>query len=494
MLHNHSRRKSPASISVLWSALALCCMLSLVVVSSAFGLAGQYSSTPFTSSPSTKTWYRVPAMVKNAQGHLLVFAERRDNDTTDMGNFDIVMRRSTDGGRTWGAIRTIANDGRNRVSNPVPVFVPSTGQILLVTSIRNSNDTYKGIYVQRSSDGGTTFTPLLSSQIKPQGDWKGGLTGPGHGVVLTRGEHAGRILVPMGYRTSSYYGAYCIYSDDNGATWRTGYDRADKTGKIAFIEGTVAELSNGDLYINYRDKNAKSPGMTRLSGRSCDGGVSLASGLARQSTLAIHSVQGSALGLAGTHGSKLLFSAPTFTATTDRTLRRDMGIYVSTNGGAGWSKPYLVDLESKPAAYSDLVQLNDSGVGILYETGIKKWRERITFRAVPITQLTSTTKVASSVKGKLTAKTIRTTRKAKVRTAVSVAGIKSPPGKVKVTYYRGGKRIGSRSVTLTYSNKGVRYVTLPKLKKGTYKLTVTYSGTGRIKGKTVSAGTLRVKR
>jgi sialidase-1 len=455
--------------------------------------AAQWSSSPFVSKPSKKVWYRIPAIIENAQGYLLAFAEKRDNDTSDMGDFAVAVCRSTNGGRTWSSPKTIADDGKNRVSNPVPVLDPQTGDVLLITSVRNANDTYKGIYLQRSTDGGSTFTSLAESRIKPEGSWKGGLTGPGHGIVLTQGAHAGRIVIALGYKTAKYYGAYGIYSDDGGTTWQTGYDQADTSGKVAYVEGTIAELPSGEFYIGYRDKNSTTPGKTRLYALSSDGGASLSTSFAAQSTLKIHSVEGSVLNPIGSQSGQLLFSSPTYTSAKDRSLRRDMGIFVSTDGGATWGTPYQVELESKPAAYSDLVQLNDSTVGILYETGTKKWRERIVFRQILMSEISDPTKVASSVKAALSAKTVTTSRKAKVKVVVAVKGIGSPAGKVSVNFTRTGKGSGSVTVTLAYSNKGKRYITLPKLKKGAYKVSVIYRGTSRIKAKTVSIGTLRVK-
>jgi len=453
----------------------------------------QYSSSPFVSDPARKTWYRIPAIIKNADGHLLAFAEKRDNDTSDMGNFDVVMRRSTDGGRTWGILRTIANDGANRVSNPVPILDPTTGDVLLMTSIRYANDVYKGVFLQRSNDGGTTFTPLSAGNVKPGGSWKGGLTGPGHGIVLTQGPHAGRIVVAMGYKRGSYYGAYCIYSDDGGVAWRTGYDQADPSGAIGYMEGTLAELPDGRLYIDYRDKLSATPGRTRLYAYSADGGASLSAGFKRQAAIKIHSVEGSALASTGTRSGELFFSAPTYTSSADRTLRRDMGIFMSRDGGATWRTPYQVDLDSRPASYSDLVQLDDARVGVLYETGTVKWRERIRFRAVRMSEVSTPTKVASAVKTSVSDRTITTATGARVRTLVTVSGTTSPPGSITVSAFKDSTKVASSRVTLTFSNKGLRYVTLPRLKRGTYTLSASYSGTGRIAGKTVYAGRLWVR-
>lgn len=450
------------------------------------------SSSPFVSVPKTNTWYRIPATVIDAQGDILAFAERRDNDNSDMGNFDVVLRRSTDGGRTWQPQQVIADDGKNRVSNPVPMFDPRTGTVLLLTSVRYANNTYRGLFLQKSTDGGRTFTPLASGQIRVGGYWKGGLTGPGHGLVLAQGGHAGRIVVALGYSRDGYYGGYGIYSDDDGATWNTGYDQADTSGRIGYMEGTLAELPDGTLYVGYRDKKATEPGYTRYDAFSADGGASLSRGFLRQTTLGIHSVEGSVLSLQGSAAGTMVFSSPSFTSAADRTLRRDMAVFTSRDGGVSWGTPYPVELEPKPGSYSDLVQISDSTVGILYETGTVRWKERIVFRTLSVGDIMSPVGVPSSLRGTLSSTSIGRTSRGKVRILVTVAGIRSPAGKVKVNF-SGAGRSGYVVATLTYSNRGLHYLTLPRLGKGRYSVRVTYYGNVRIQARSVSAGTLRVR-
>jgi sialidase-1 len=471
-------------------------LVSKTAVSSTVA-AASVRTTPFRSSSKKKTWYRIPAIVKNADGVLLAFAERRDNNnSSDMGNFDVVLRRSKDGGRTWLPIQTIADDGKNRVSNPVPMLDPTTGDVLLITSIRiTANDTYKGIFLQRSTDGGVTFTKLSDSQLpRPQGSWKGGLTGPGHGVVLTQGEHAGRIVVALGYKSNGYYGAYGIYSDDGGRSWRTGYDQNDPSGRIAYMEGTLTETASGRLFIAYRNGKASNKfSAMRYCAYSTDGGETLASPFVTVSALKTPSVEGSALAVTGSYAGLLLFSAPSYTDSKRPTVRRDMSIFASGDEGATWRAPYVLDLRSYPAAYSDLVQVDDQTIGLLYETGNTGWRERIDFRSVAVSELIDPVKATASVRAAATARTVKRTAHAKVRVAVAVKGTPSPVGGIAVTFTRSGTASGTVTAMLTYPNKGTRSLTLPKLHAGTYRISVAYRGTSRIAGKTVSGGKLTVR-
>ena len=94
-------------------------------------------------------------------------------------------------------------------------------------------------------------------------------------------------------------------------------------------------------------------------------------------------VQGSALALTGRHAGTLLFSSP---ARKDPTRRHGMAVFVSRGKGVGrtWSAGHPVQQDSRPGAYSDLVQLDGATLGILYETGRTSWKERIDFRSLRI--------------------------------------------------------------------------------------------------------------
>lgn len=393
------RLSSPlrAAAILLAAALALTALVVAAPDAPAAQAAGACTSTPFSSSAKAKKWYRIPAIVKTNSGALVAFAERRDNDKdTDMGDFDIVMRVSTNGGCSWGGMKVVANDGSERVSNPVPVYDAATDTVFLFTSVRAvKKNTYKGLYVQRIVGDGASWTPLNSGKISintidpvtnkmVHGSWKGGLTGPGHGIVLTQGANAGRIIFAMGYKKGGTYGTYGIYSDDDGATWRIGFDRAAPAG-IKLIEGTIAERADGVLVVSYRNLTKTKPGANRFIAYSYDSGASLTS-YKRAKGVATMAVQGSLLQTAGAK-SVLLLSGPAFVKTKDLSIRKGMAIFLSTTGGATWKRGANVGGTKVPAAYSDLVQVNESTVGILYETGKKGWRDKIVFAQVPLSKI-----------------------------------------------------------------------------------------------------------
>jgi sialidase-1 len=366
---------------------------------------GCTSSVPYVSGRGGYDTYRIPATVTTGRGTVLAFAEGRHNSAGDTGHIDVVLRRSGDGGCSWGPLQVVAAGDGNTRGNPAPVVDPRTGAVVLVTSYNSGAVTEaqimrgevtpeegRRVFVQRSWDDGRSFTPLreITDEVKPEG-WRWYATGPGHAVALTRGPHAGRLVVPANHsaappagspdtgQEARYYGAHALYSDDGGRTWRLGFVDDSYDGVDNANESTAAQLPDGRLYFGARDQNGTSTG-NRLDTYSGDGGESLDRPYAVQPTLNdVPVVQGSVLQLAGIDGP-LLFSGPSVP-----TARRSMAIWLSTDEGAGFTK--AATLSQQPAGYSDLVRAGRHTVGILYETGVSGPYETIEFRRVPVADL-----------------------------------------------------------------------------------------------------------
>ncbi|MFC9845040.1 exo-alpha-sialidase [Streptomyces sp. NPDC060223] len=363
------------------------------------------SSVPYTAGQGGYDTYRIPATITTPARTLLAFAEGRHSGAGDTGDIDVVVRPSYDNGCTWGELRVVASGDGDTRGNPAPVVDPRTGRIVLVTSYNSGAVTERQImrgevtaaqsrrvFVQTSLDDGLSFSAPrdITAEVKLP-DWRWYATGPGHAVALRYGPHAGRLVVAANHSAAppagsgdtgqepKYYGAHAIYSDDGGVSWRVGSvdDSYDGVGNAN--ESIAAELPDGRLYFSSRDQNGTSAG-NRLDSYSGDGGETLDRPYAVQPTLNdVPVVQGSVLQLRGA-GDALLFSGPSVP-----TARRAMTVWRSTNGGSTFVK--AITLSQRPAAYSDLVQLGTSRVGILYETGSTGTYEGIEFRRVPVADL-----------------------------------------------------------------------------------------------------------
>src|SRR5690349_23165919 len=71
--------------------------------------------------------YRIPALIDTKKGTLLAFCEGRKNSAADSGDIDLLLRRSFDGGKTWGPVQTIADIGTDTIGNPTPVLERRSG-------------------------------------------------------------------------------------------------------------------------------------------------------------------------------------------------------------------------------------------------------------------------------------------------------------------------------------------------------------------------------
>ncbi|MGW3124380.1 sialidase family protein [Streptomyces sp. NPDC001107] len=377
----------------------------LTALTPAHASTGCTSSVPFVSGEGGYDTYRIPATVTTGRGTVLAFAEGRLGGAGDTGNIDVVLRRSRDGGCTWGPLHVVAAGNGDTRGNPAPVVDPRTGAVVLLTSYNSGAVTEaqimrgevtpqqsRRVFVQRSQDDGRSFTPPrdITDEVKPAG-WRWYATGPGHAVALTRGPHAGRLVVPANHsvappagspatgQEAGYYGAHALYSDDGGRNWRLGFVDASYDGVDNANESAAAQLPDGRLYFSARNQNGTSGG-NRLDAYSGDGGESLERPYAVQPTLNdVPVVQGSVLQLVG-RKAPLLFSGPSVP-----TARVAMAIWRSGDGGETFTK--VLTVSAYRAAYSDLVQVDRGTVGLLYETGVSGPYERIEFRRVPVSEL-----------------------------------------------------------------------------------------------------------
>ncbi|WNZ12136.1 sialidase family protein [Streptomyces sp. 11x1] len=354
------------------------------------------SSVPFRAGREGYASFRIPAVVATPSGALLAFCEGRVGGREDFGNIDIVVKRSTDGGRTWGPLQVAAGNGDDLAGNPAPVVL-DTGRILLV-HVRNAAHATEDairrgevsaadgrrVWVQHSDDEGRTWSdPREITRQTKKPEWRWYATTPGHALQLT----TGRVVVPANHSLpptgadngteGRYNGGHCLLSDDAGAGWRIGYVDDNIDGYINVNETTAAELPDGRVYFNTRN-DSPSPG-TRADAHSTDGGESLVKPFRPQAGIVGPVVEGSVLQLSDP--DLLLHSGP-----ADPGFRALMTVRASDDGGVTWRSVHTVD--GLPAAYSDLVRADRDTVGLLYETGDFSAYETITFRRIPLTALT----------------------------------------------------------------------------------------------------------
>ena len=65
--------------------------------------------------------FRIPAIIKAPNNDLLAYAEGRKKGCNDFGDIDLVMKRSSDGGKSWLAVKIVVDNAALKAGNPAPV-------------------------------------------------------------------------------------------------------------------------------------------------------------------------------------------------------------------------------------------------------------------------------------------------------------------------------------------------------------------------------------
>lgn len=329
--------------------------------------------------------YRIPGLVVTHKGSVLAYAEARKNSSSDWGEIEIHLRRSTDSGKTWEPSRQIAHFGarlegnprkaeggehEQTVNNPVAIVDRETGAIEFLYCIN-----YARCFSMRSTDDGVTWSmPVdITTAFEPfrkHYDWKVIATGPGHGVQIKRG----RLVVPiwLAYGKEGDHGpsaAATIYSDDHGRTWKAGELAVPNEGDFGNPNETMlTELSDGRVMLVSR---SVSKANRKLITTSPDG----ATGWSRpvfhdqlwepvcMASIVAHPSKPGTLIFSNPHTLKLDKEGKEIHA--GRGKRENLSIKLSRDDGKTW--PINKTLEAGPSAYSDLAVLHDGTVLCLYE-------------------------------------------------------------------------------------------------------------------------------
>ena len=331
------------------------------------------------------TRYRIPGIVVTTKGTVLAYAEARRNNSSDWGEIEIRLRRSTDGGKTWGPGKQIAHVGprlegnphkanggerEQTVNNPVAIVDRTNGAIEFLYCIN-----YARCFSMRSVDDGVTWSqPVdITATFEPfraKYNWKVIATGPGHGIQLK----SGRLVVPiwLAYGKTGDHkpsAAATIYSDDHGQTWQAGDIPLPNEGALGDPSETmITTLADGRVMLVAR---SISKANRKLITTSADGATGW-------SPPKFHDQLWEPICMASivAHPSKagtLIFSNP-HTLGLDsagkeipagKGKRENLSIKLSRDDGTTW--PVSRTLNAGPSAYSDLAVLPDGTVLCLYE-------------------------------------------------------------------------------------------------------------------------------
>lgn len=338
--------------------------------------------------------YRIPGVVVTKAGTVLAYCEARKT-TSDWATIDVLMRRSTDHGKTWDDPRKIADVPGPKERSPValakklgakddvtynnPVMIADAGGAVHFLFCL---DYFRCFYCRSDDDGKTWTKPteITASAFDPfkkHIDWKAVATGPGHGIQLKSGRLVVPVWLSLGTGGSGHGDSVSatIYSDDAGKTWKPGDVAIPNTKEWASPnECCVAELSDGSVMLNAR---SPSKANRRLVTISKDGATKW-SEPKFDDTLPEPVCMGSLLSVPGAK-PVLLFSNPD---NLDRAGakpppapgtgrdRKNVTVRLSTDDGKTWSAKRTV--ESGFSAYSDLARASDGTILLFYERAGEK--------------------------------------------------------------------------------------------------------------------------
>jgi len=351
----------------------------------------------FTAGADGYALYRIPGLVVTAKGTVLAYCEARRVGTTDWDTIDIMLRRSTDGGKTWSERQKISDVPGPKSKNPVALaqnlgkpddvtynnavaFADRDGTVHLLFCLE-----YARCFYIRSTDDGLTWTKPAEitgafEAFKSDYDWKVLATGPAHGIQLQRGEKKGRLVVPVWLSTGTGGHAHrpsvttTIYSDDAGKSWHRGDVAVPNTDEwINPNETVIVELADGRVMLNVR---SESKAHRRLVVTSPDGATgwstpkfdsALLEPICMASIIRV-SAQPEA------DRNRIVFANPHNLDRADGKLedgksrdRKNIAVKLSYDEGLSWAVDKVLDAGF--SAYSDLAVLPDGTILCLYERG-----------------------------------------------------------------------------------------------------------------------------
>jgi sialidase-1 len=321
--------------------------------------------------------YRIPAIEAAADGSLVAFCEARKHSLADPGfgkqDIDLVAKRSTDGGRSWSAMQVIEDPGELwSAANPATVVDRQSGRLWLFyirskperstrTARPGTGDMQQ--LARWSDDHGASWSePIdLTEVARDMADpnWRASVIGPGGPVQL----RTGRLIAPVWKVAPS--AVFAVYSDDRGETWHRG---EMVPGEELGNESELVELADGRVLVDIRQRS----GPHRHRAVSADGGETWSEPRPGEAVSPVAcAIERWTLESAGDDRNRIVWTGPKGPNRTNLVAR------ISYDEGQTF--PVERQISTRHAAYSDLTILPDKTVGVLWERGVERGYQFISF-------------------------------------------------------------------------------------------------------------------
>lgn len=299
--------------------------------------------------------YRIPALVTAPNSDLLAAIDERVpscSDLRDNPNINIVLRRSTDNGKTWTAIERIVDfpEGKS-ASDPSFIVDEQTEEIFLFYNFMDLEYEKEVYYLHliKSNDNGKTWSEPqdITGQISKKG-WHTNFKfiTSGRGIQTASGSLLHTLV-------NLENGLHLFVSDDHGNSFYL-MDTPLRPGD----ESKVVELEDGTLLINSRVNKAgiryahiskdsgatwKSKPLPELIDPACNASIIRYTSKAN-----------------GYKKNRLLFANA-----KSSEERKNMTVRVSYDEGKTWTEGKTI--YQGPSAYASLTILENGDIGLFFE-------------------------------------------------------------------------------------------------------------------------------
>ena len=315
--------------------------------------------------------YRIPALLTTNKGTLLAVSDARVHKPGDAPNkINLAMKRSSDGGRSWSAMKYIAQFGEGEAAcDPCMLVDRDTGRIWLVYDYAvpcpgQPHDRSMKFHLIRSDDEGETWSApldLTATLVRPE--WRTIQAAPGRGIQLRNGT----LVFPIyTLQQDLTFRCHLLRSADHGGAWNIGSPVGENRS-----EPQIVELLDGSIKINMRQAKAKgcrSVAVTHDVGETWSVPQDDRALVDPGCQACIHRLTDSR---DGDDKSRLLFSNA-----AHPTTRLNMTLRLSYDEGKTWPVSRL--LHTERSMYSCLTTLPDRTIGLLYEKDLNIAFARIT--------------------------------------------------------------------------------------------------------------------
>ena len=348
---------------------------------------------------------RIPGLATSKQGTLLAIFDARYESARDLqGHMDIGMHRSFNGGRTWEPMQVVLDRNEwgglpekfNGVSDACILVDENSGDIFVAAlwmhglldretgrwveglteeSTRHIHqwqakgsqpgygvrETSQFLLTKSSDDGLTWSEPVNLTHLKKR-EWWLFAPAPGHGITMS---DSTLVFPTQGRDENGKPFSNITWSKDGGETWTTSNPAATNT-----TECMAVELTDGTLMLNMRDNRNR--GNDEVNGRTIATTTDLGESWSEHPTSRKALIEPTCMASLHKHSYKvngemrslLLFVNP---ASTSR--RHNITLKVSYDDGNSWPSEKQILLDSYSGrGYSCITTVNDSTIGILYES------------------------------------------------------------------------------------------------------------------------------